>query len=346
MKYWRQKFGTINGQTIWQHWLENSQGYQLAVIDYGATITNLVLPDRDGHMKNVVIGYDNLADYLNQNAYFGATVGRVAGRIAQGTFTLADQTYHTPLNNGVNTNHGGPNSFEAQCWQATVTEQEDAISVHFTLKSPAGTNGFPGNLAVTTTYTLNEANQWLVDYRATTDQTTLFNPTCHVYFNLSGDFDQDIAQQQLRINSDYFGEIQPDGLPTGQLLPVTGTVFDLQQARPFADAFASQARQNQLVNGYDHPFLLNRKDPQMDAQLTDPASGRQITITTEGNAIVIYTANGFGEEPNLTQKPIQPHQAVAIEAQMMPDAIHHANFGNIVLTPEQNYHRQTCYQLN
>lgn len=346
MKYWRQEFGTIDGQPIWQHWLENSQGYQMAVIDYGATITNLVLPDQAGQFKNVVIGYDNLADYIKQDAYFGATVGRVAGRIAQGTFKLDDQTYHAPINNGVNTNHGGPNSFESQIWQATVTEKADAISVSFALTSPDGANGFPGNLQVTTTYTLTETNDWLVDYAATTDKKTLFNPTCHVYLNLTGDFDKTVDKHQLLINSDYYGEIQPDGLPTGRLALVENTAFDLNHARPLADAFNSQAEQNQLVNGYDHPFLLTKKNANVDAQLTEPTSGRSITITTEGNAIVIYTANGFGSEPNLTNQPIKPHEAVAIEAQMMPDAIHHPDFGNIVLDVDQAYHRQTKYHLN
>lgn len=346
MKYWRQEFGTIDGQTIWQHWLENSQGYQLAVIDYGAAITNLVLPDQAGQFKNVVIGYDNLADYIKQDAYFGATVGRVAGRIAQGTFKLDEQAYHTPINNGANTNHGGPNSFESKVWQATVTEKVDAISVSFTLTSPDGANGFPGNLQVTTTYTLTETNDWLVDYAATTDKKTLFNPTCHVYLNLTGDFDQVVAEHQLLINSDYFSEIQADGIPTGRLISVDNTVFDLKHARPIADAFKSQAKQNQLVTGYDHAFLLNRKIANVDAKLTEPTSGRTITISTEGNAIVIYTANGFGSEPNLTKQPIKPHVAVAIEAQMMPDAIHHPDFGNIVLDADQAYHRQTKYHLN
>lgn len=346
MKYWRQEFGTINGQTVWQHWLENSQGYQLAVIDYGATITNLVMPDKAGQFKNVVIGYDNLADYLKQEAYFGATVGRVAGRIGKGAFTLDGHDYQLPLNNGENTNHGGPNSFESQVWQASVEEQADAISVTFKLTSPDSANGFPGNLSVATTYTLNEKNEWLVDYQATSDQTTLFNPTCHVYLNLTGDFDQLVDGHQLQIDSDRFGEIQPDGLPTGQLLPVDQTVFDLRQPRAIADAFASQETQNKLVNGYDHPFLLNKNADRNDAVLIEPTSGRSLTINTEGNAIVIYTANGFGSEPNLTDKAIQPHEAVAIEAQMMPDAIHHADFGNVILKANEQYHRQTCYKLN
>ncbi|KRM23893.1 aldose epimerase family protein [Latilactobacillus graminis] len=346
MKYRRESFGTIDGQTIWQYWLENSQGYQLAVTEYGATITHLIMPDKAGKMANVVIGYDHLGDFVKQQAYFGATVGRVAGRIAHGTFELNGHKYQAPINNGLNTNHGGPHSFESQIWHSAVVEKNDAISIVFTLTSPDGENGFPGNLAVTTTYTLNEANEWLVDYQAITDKTTLFNPTCHVYLNLTGDFDQLVGKHTLQIDSDRFGAIQPDGLPTGELVPVTGSVFDLRQPQPLQAAFDSSAEQNTLVNGFDHPFLLNQTQNTADAILRDPESGRSITINTQGNAIVVYTANGFGDEPNLTDKAIQPHQAVAIEAQMMPDAIHHAGFGNIVLQPGEQYHRQTRYQLN
>ena len=346
MKYWREAFGEINGQTVWQYWLENRQGYQLAVTEYGATITHLVMPDQSGQMANVVIGYDTLADFVKQQAYFGATVGRVAGRIGQGAFTLDGHDYQAPINNGANTNHGGPNSFESQIWQSSVVEKDDAISVVFTLTSPDGENGFPGNLAVTTTYTLNEADEWLIDYQATTDKTTLFNPTCHVYLNLTGDFDQFVGQHTLQIDSDRFGAIQPDGLPTGELVPVAGSAFDLRQPRALQAAFDSENTQTKLVGGFDHPFLLNQTPGKADAILRDPESGRSITIDTEGTAIVIYTANGFGDEPNLTNQAIQPHQAVAIEAQMMPDAIHHTEFGNIVLHPGEQYQRRTRYKLN
>lgn len=345
MNVTRTEFGIYHNQTVWQYTLTNNHGMQLYVMNYGATLNRIEVPDRAGHCANVVLGYDRFNDYLEQNSYFGATVGRVAGRIARGQFTIDGNNYQLPLNNGKNTNHGGPNSFEHQLWNSRPFSAADCVGVTFDLFSPDGTNGFPGNLQVSVRYSLNNQNEWQLHYEATTDKPTLYNPTNHVYFNLTGDLANTVDDHVLTINSHRFGEIRKDGLPTGELLDVSETPFNFTHGASLKHGFQSDHPQNQLVNGYDHPFFLDEgKTP--SAILEDRNSGRRVTMTTTNNAVVVYTGNGLSGQPMMYGHSLQPHSGVTLEAQMMPDAIHHQGFGDIVLRPGVTYQADTIYRFD
>lgn len=346
MQITKSEFGIYQGEKVWQFTLKNDRGLTLKVMNYGATLTALETPDRDGMKKNIVLGYPTFENYLNQDAYFGATVGRVAGRIAEGRFSIDKDTYQLPLNNGRNTNHGGPQSFEAQLWDSTPFSNEDQVGVLFKLFSPDGTNGFPGNLQASVRYSLNNQNEWQLHYEAVTDRPTLFNPTNHVYFNLTGDFAKTIDDHILTINSHQFGEIQSDGLPTGKLIDVFQTPFDFTQGAPVKKGFYSDDPQNKIVNGYDHPFLLDQNSSSPSAILEDPISGRRVTMTTTSNAVVVYTGNAFSADISMNGAPMHPHLGITLEAQMMPDAIHHQGFGDIVLRPDERYEADTMYRFD
>lgn len=342
MKLSREAFGKYKGKTVWRYTLANDQGVRVQVMSYGATLTRIDVPDRYGVFRNIVLGCPSFEGYLMQHAYLGATVGRVAGRIAEGQFTIDGQDYQLVRNNGRHTNHGGPNNFSKQLWESESLEtKKERVGVRFSLNSPDGFNGFPGNLAVTVTYTLNNNNEWGLHYQAETDRATLFNPTNHVYFNLSGDYSKTIDHDVLELNSSRYGSVQEDGLPTGELIDVAETVFDFTGGAPFSRGFLSDDPQLRLVGGYDHPFMLDDSD-KTAAILKNKESGIQVSLKTTNNAVVVYTGNGFATD----LQGIRPHAAVTLEAQMMPDAIHHSGFGNIILRPGETHQSEAIYQFS
>lgn len=346
MEISKTKFGSVHNQTIWQYTLANDNGLKLKVMNYGATLTDIEAPDTQGNTARIVIGSERFNDYLGEDAYFGATVGRVAGRITAGRFSIDGTNYQLPLNDGRNTNHGGPNSFESLLWDSHPFSKTDQVSVRFDLFSPDGTNGFPGNLNASVSYSLNQKNEWHLHYEATTDKPTLFNPTNHVYFNLSGSLDQTVNSHLLKLGSQRFGEIKKDGTPTGKLIDVAGTPFDFTKSTAIKQGFNSVHPQNKLVNGYDHPFLFDKNNDQPDAVLEDPLSGRQVAMTTTNNSVVVYSGNGLSDQIVMGGKPMKTYLGITLEAQMMPDAIHHKGFGNIILRPGAKYKADTVYRFN
>lgn len=341
------EIGSFHDQTVWLYTLTNDHGVKLQVMNFGATLTDIETPDKHGKTARIVIGAGHFNDYLEEgDAYFGATVGRVAGRISGGNFSIDGTAYQLPLNNGKNTNHGGPDSFDRQIWDSHPFSKTDQVGVRFDLFSPDGANGFPGNLNVSVFYSLNNKNEWHLHYEATTDKPTLFNPTNHVYFNLVGDLEQTVDGHRLTLNSRRFGEINPDGTPTGRLIDVAGTPFDFTKGASIGRGFTSDHPQNKLVNGYDHPFFLDKTGDRADAVLEEPSSGRRVAMTTTNNAVVVYTANGLTDRIIMEGKPMEAHLGITLEAQMMPDAVHHEGFGNIILRPDEKYEADTVYQFD
>ncbi|WP_100489177.1 aldose epimerase family protein [Sporolactobacillus pectinivorans] len=340
------EFGLFHNQTIWQYTLTNDNRMKLKVMNYGATLTNIEAPDKQGNTTRVVIGSDHFHDYLQEDAYFGATVGRVAGRITAGRFSIDGTNYQLPLNDGKNTNHGGPDSFEHLIWDSHPFSKADQVGVRFDLFSPNGTNGFPGNLNISVFYSLNQKNEWHLHYEATTDKPTLLNPTNHVYFNLAGDPDRTVDSHLLKLASHRFGEIKKDGTPTGRLIDVADTPFDFTKSAALKQGFDSDYPQNKLVNGYDHPFFLDKSGEGPDAVLEEPLSGRQVSMTTTNNAVVVYSGNALSSQIVMDGKPMKAHLGMTLEAQMMPDAIHHEGFGNIILRPGVKYEADTVYRFD
>jgi aldose 1-epimerase len=346
MEVSKTEFGLFQNQTIWQYTLANDNGLKLNVMNYGATLTDIEMPDKHGKAARIVIGSGRFQDYLDEDAYFGATVGRVAGRITAGNFSIDGANYQLPLNDGNNTNHGGPNSFERLIWESHPFKKAGQIGVRFDLFSPDGTNGFPGNLNASVIYSLNQKNEWQLHYEATTDKPTLFNPTNHVYFNLAGDLEQTVDSHLLQLASHRFGEIHEDGTPTGRLIDITGTPFNFIKSTAIKNGFDSDHPQNKLVTGYDHPFLLDKRGDGPDAILEEPLSGRRVTMSTTNNAVVVYSGNALSDKIIMDGKPLKSHCGITLEAQMMPDAIHHEGFGNIILRPGTTYEADTVYHFD
>lgn len=333
------KFGLYEEQIIWRYQLINDNGLVLSIMNFGATVVSFSVPDKNGKFGNIIAGYSDFDKYLAQKAYFGAMIGPVAGRISGAGFTLNHTDYSLPKNSGQNTNHSGGQSIESRIWDITTERDNESISVICSLLVEDGSNGFPGPIQFIVHHTLNNNNDWRISYNITSEKTTLIDPTYHVYFNLSSDFDKTIDDQCLQISSDFYSESKLDKTPTGKLLPVAGTIFDFNRCRKIFE----DLKQKNI--GYDHAFLLNHDDL-YDVTLTEKNIGRQISIKSDRNAVVIYTGNGFKTEPNIGSEDIKPQTAIAIEMQTLPDSIHFPDFGNIVLESGKTFRSQTTTHFN
>ncbi|MHC5218393.1 aldose epimerase family protein [Enterococcus sp. LJL128] len=342
MKITQRDFG--QGATLYS--LKNENGVQLEVTNFGARIVNLFVPTKK-EKRNIVLGFDSVEEYLAQDMYIGATIGRVAGRIKDGTFTLGGHTYQTDKNDhGLHTLHGGAPSFEAKLWDAKLEESEKKSSVIFSLKSNAGEHGFSGDLMVSVAYTLTEDNEWCVDYEAHSDQLTLFNPTNHVYFNLSGDVEQAIDDHKLFIDSDQFACIDEAVITTGEKRSVTDTAFDFRKARKLETSFNSQDDQVKAVGGFDHPFFLNKPlIEHVSAVLTSPDEAVQVEVLTDCPAVVVFTANFNGAGPVIRGKKLTDHGGITFETQTAPGAERFEDFGTIEIQPNVPFRSTTIYKI-
>lgn len=337
--------GQVDGKDIVAYTLTNKNGVSLTAMTYGATVTDITVPDKDGNRKNIILAPDSLDDYVTHRPYYGATIGRVAGRIANGKFALDGKHYHLIQNEGTNQLHGGPAGLDTLVWDAAVQTSANESSIRFTTTDPDGSNGYPGNLAIAVTYTLTANNEWKVAYRATTDQTTLFNPTNHVYFNLSGDATKPILQHELQLNSSSFAELGEANIPTGTLLPVEGTPFDFRTGGKLAVAAEMNHPQTQKANGFDHPFVLEHFNKEPDAVLSDAESGISVKMHTDQDCVVIFMHNGAIDTYTIDGKPVIQYAGITMETQALPDAINQADFGNIVLHPDEIYRAETAYHF-
>lgn len=349
MKGSKRLFGEVDGRPVYEYTLENSQGMQLSAMDYGATITAIKTPDKDGKLENITLGFDSVEPYVTYRPYYGATIGRVAGRIAKGNFELEDETVQLTINEGINHHHGGSPAFDSRFWevQMKVEPEADESSLTFTYLSLDNENGYPGNLTVQVKYILTEANEWKIQYTATTDKTTLFNPTNHVYFNLTGNPANDILDHQMQLNSDFYAPLESDSVPTGNLLEVTDSPFDFRQASSLKTGVESTHPQTVSNRGYDHPFILNQVlDGEANGQITDPISKRRVRFSTDREAVVVYLNNWAEGLYEIDGQAVRPYSGVALETQMLPDAIHHDNFGNTILKPGEKFYSETIYTFD
>lgn len=343
MKVLQKLFGEFEGHTINSFTLKNNNGYEVTCLDYGCIITEILMPDSSGKIENIVLGFDKVEEYQNYSPYFGAVVGRVAGRIKNGEFELEGKTYHVTKNEKSNHLHGGAKGFSHVIWNTNIIEKEDSASVEFYYTSPDGEEGYPGNLEMKVVYTIDADNQLKITYQGKTDRTTLLNVTNHTYFNLSGDLKRDILSHTLKMKSDRFLELEDSLLPTGEMLDVFGTPFDFRQGRRIEDGVKSKHVQNQIAGqGYDHPFLLSQHHEQ-EIVLSDEESGRQVVIGTDQPCVVLYTGNQLGEQFTIREVPSRRYLGLCLETQGLPDAIHHPHFPSIVLKEGESYHSETIY---
>ncbi|TCS77761.1 aldose epimerase family protein [Tepidibacillus fermentans] len=346
MRVVQEKFAELDGQTITAYTLINDHGMEVTSIDYGCIITRMMIPDRDGTIENVVLGFDTLEEYLQHSPYFGAVVGRHAGRIKNGEFELDGKLYRLAKNDRGNHLHGGLRGFDKVIWDSEVKENADSVSLIFRYLSKDQEEGYPGNLKMKVTYTLNNDNEFTIIYVGVSDQKTVLNLTNHSYFNLSGNMKRNILDHVLTLKSDYFVELDEQLIPTGEFRLVENSVFDFRTGRKIRDGVVSKDRQNIIAgNGYDHPFLLTKNHhPQII--LEDKESGRSLTIETDQPSVVLYTANQLSGEFKIRGINSQPYLGLCLETQGLPDAIHHSTFPSTILEKDEVYRSVTKYKFS
>ncbi|WP_338470787.1 aldose epimerase family protein [Niallia sp. XMNu-256] len=345
MNIYQEKFGEWDGREVTAYTLVNNQGMKVTSLNYGGIITKMMVPDQQGNIENVVLGFDKLEDYQTHSPYFGAIIGRVAGRIGEAQFQLNDEVYQLEKNDRGNHLHGGVKGLDKVIWNVETVETDENVSLVFSYLSKDGESGYPGNVQMKITYTLNNDNEFILAYEGVSDKTTLLNVTNHTYFNLSGNVKRDIQDHLLQLKSKEFLQLTEELLPTGTILPVEGTPFDFSTGRAIRDGVESEHPQNILAgHGYDHPFLLqDEPDPIV---LKDEESGRSLTIETDQPCVVLYTGNQLeGDFTVHDGVPIRKHLGLCLETQGLPDSIHHPHFPSCILEKGQVYTAYTKWKF-
>lgn len=342
MSEWTQKpFGrTADGRPV-DLWTLQDGGYRIQVLSYGGILRSFQVPAPEGS-RDLVLGCDTLAEYEAQDKYLGALVGRVANRIGGAAFDLDDRHYSLAANNGPNCLHGGLKGFNQAVWQ--VQAEDGALTL--SLLSPDGEEGFPGDLEASVTYRLTETGDLTLEYRAISSRTTLCSLTNHSYFNLLGHQAGTLAGQQIQIFSDAITEADADSLPTGRLLPVAGTPFDLREPTDFLSGLSGSHPQLTLGNGYDHNYVLHRL-PADTLRLCARAFGGGLSLEcwTTQPGLQLYTANYLDGIRGKEGASYGPRSAFCLETQSWPDAIHHPSFPSCVLNPGEEYRQTTVYRV-
>ena len=343
----KKAFGqTPDSRAVDEFVLTNANGLKAKVITYGAILTELDVPDRDGKLGDVVLGYDDLKGYLAGHPYFGATVGRVANRIAKGKFTLDGKEYTLAVNNGPNTLHGGKKGFDKVVWKAEPVAAADGAAVKFTYRSPDGEEGYPGNLTTSVTYTLTDQNELRLDYTATTDKPTPVNLTNHTYFNLAEPASGDILGHELMLAADQYTPVDSTLIPTGEIKPVKGTPLDFTTPTPIGARIAQLKGE---PGGYDHNFVVRGggQSPALAARVREPNTGRVMEMFTTEPGVQFYTGNFLdGSIKGKGGVVYKKHQGFCLEAQHFPDSVNHANFPSMILRPGKTYTQTTVYRFS
>ena len=331
--------------------LKNKSGMEVQAIAYGGIITSLKVPDRNGKLGDVVLGFDQSHQYFADPPppFFGAIVGRYGNRIAKGEFALDGKKYPLVTNNGPNHLHGGNKGFDKVLWSVSTTETSDAASAIFTRTSPDGEEGYPGSLAVRVTYSLTEKNELIVHYHATTDKPTVVNLTQHSYFNLAGEGLGDILGHQLTLNADRYTPVDDTLIPTGELAPVAGTPFDFRKPTAIGERINQDNPQLKNGKGYDHNWVLNRKGTGLEpaARLTDPKSGRTLEIATTEPGIQFYSGNFLDGTIKGKNGHVYGHRTgLCLETQHYPDSPNQKNFPSTELRPGKAYDSRTIFTFS
>ncbi len=337
----RQHFGmTPGGEAVDLYTLRNAAGMQVSIMTYGATVTSLMAPDRDGKLGDVVLGYDSLAGYLRQSPYLGAIVGRYGNRIAGGTFELEGETYSLARNNGPNHLHGGIVGFDKVVWTAEPFEHDRGAGLALTYVSSDGEEGYPGTLVAEVSYTLTVDNELVVDYLASTDKATPVNLTQHSYFNLAGA--GDILGHQLMLAASRYTPVDSTLIPTGEIVSVAGTPFDFTAPVPIGARIAEDHEQLARGGGYDHNYVLDSGEPA--ATVYEPTTGRLLEIRTTEPGIQFYSGNFL--DGSITGKGgivYGRRSGFCLETQHYPDSPNQPNFPSTILRPEETYESQTVF---
>jgi aldose 1-epimerase len=339
--------GTIGGKPVDLYTLRNRGGMVVKLTNQGGKIVQLLVPDRNNQLGDVVLGYETLERYLTGRQTFGAVIGRFANRIAKGRFMLNDTLYQLPLNNGANHLHGGKGVQS----QIMAGEQIDSRTVQFTYAFQDGEEGYPGTNRMTVTYTLGEDHELGMTYEAVTDQPTIVNFTNHTYFNLAGEGAGDILDHDLLVNADRFTPCDATLIPTGEIRDVQGTPLDFRRPSRIGSRIDAEDAQLKLASGYDHNFVLNAFGQGLTfaARLADPVSGRALEVYTTEPGMQVYSGNfltGTGSDIGKSGKPYPIRSAICLETQHFPDSPNHTHFPSTVLNPGQRFRSVTIFRFS
>ena len=341
----RAPFGkTADGEVVEAFTLKNTNGIEVTAITYGGIITSLRVPDRNGAIGDIVLGFDAIDGYLKGHPFFGAIIGRYGNRIAKGRFSIDKQTYTLATNNGPNHLHGGVRGFDKHVWQAEILNEN---SLRFSRVSPDGEEGYPGTLQVQVIYSLTNYNEFIVDYSASADQPTHVNLTQHSYFNLAG-AGADVLGHELMIDADRYTPVTSELIPTGELAPVEGTPFDFR--KPTAIGARINAAHPQIKNGqgYDHNWVLNREGPGLElaARVLEPSSGRTMEVATTEPGMQFYAGNFL--DGTIVGKGGQKYgrrSGFCLETQHYPDSPNQPDFPSTLLRPGSTYSSRTVFKF-
>ena len=324
--------------------LANANGLKAKVIDYGAILVSLEVPDRDGKIADIALGFDDLDSYVKRNPLFGATVGRYANRIANAKFTLDGVEYKLTANAGKNHIHGGGSKrFDKVVWKGRQFQTDEETGVRFTYLSKDGDEGFPGNLNCFVTYTLTNNNVLKISYTATTDKPTIINLTNHSYFNLAGAGNGDVLAHEIMINADYFTPADKALIPTGEICSVKNTPLDFTKPK----TIGSRIDQLTQTRGYDHNYVLNNSGSlALVAHVYEPKSGRVMEVYTTEPGMQFYTANGMRGVKGKGGKLYERHYGFCLETQHFPDSPNKPHFPSVVLHPGETYSTETVFKFS
>jgi aldose 1-epimerase len=338
--------GVHNGKPTGLYTLKNKNGLIAQITNYGAIIVSIFVPDRKGNFTDIVQGYDNIADYINGNGpYMGAVCGRCANRIAKGKFTLLDKQYTLAVNNGPNHLHGGIKGFNKVVWHV-VNVSDSSIKLEYF--SVDGEEGYPGNLRVSVTYSLTDANELRLDYFATTDKATIVNFAGHSYFNLAGEGSGSVYDQELMIDGAFFTPTDETNIPTGEILSVKGTPMDFTKPKKIGSEIDKEDEQLKYGAGYDHNWVLNHRTGTLGlaAVAHDPFSGRVMEVHTTQPGVQLYTANWIDGEKGKGDKKYGRRWAFCLETQHFADAINKPHFPSTILNPGEEYKHSCIYKFS
>ena len=334
-------FGNLaSGEQVVNYALRNANGIELEVLNYGGIIRKLKLPNRNGIVENCVLGFDSLEEYVTKSPYFGAIIGRFGNRIAHGSFKLDNETFSLVQNLGEHHLHGGIKGFDKVIWTVEEIHEKDAVALKLTHHSPHLEEGYPGNLRTTVTYRLSDEDALEIDFKATTDRTTLVNLTQHSYFNLSGQSGTTILDHELQLSANKLLDVDQALIPTGGYYSVENTPFDFNQKKTIGQDIFNDHPLLGFGQGYDHCYCFDSSSAVLKkiASLSHPNSGRQMDVYTTAPAMQLYTANHLNP-------PFVPHQAVCLETQGYPDSPNHENFPSAILTTAEEYHTRTEFKF-
>ncbi len=338
--------GLHNGKPTGLYTLKNKNGFVAQVTNYGAILVSILVPDSKGNFTDIVQGYDTIADYINGNGpYMGAVCGRCANRIARGKFTLLGKQYTLAVNNGPNHLHGGIIGFNKVVWHV-VNVTDSSIKLEYF--SVDGEEGYPGNLRVSVTYTLTDANEVRLDYHATSDKSTVVNFAGHSYFNLAGEGSGSVYDQELMINGDLFTPTDETNIPTGEILRVKGTPMDFTKPKKIGSEIDKDDEQLKFGAGYDHNWVLNHRNGTLGlaAVARDSLSGRVMEVYTTQPGLQLYTANWIDGEKGKGGKKYGRRWAFCLETQHFADAVNKPHFPSTILNPGEEYKHICMYKFS